>query len=32
MTIDAKGIYYRQLNERVREAIDKGAKRSCWIT
>ena len=25
MTIDAKGIYYRQLNERVREEIKKGA-------
>jgi glutamate synthase domain-containing protein 3 len=26
MTIDAKGIYYRQLNERVREEIGKGEK------
>ena len=26
MTIDAKGVYYRQLNEQVREAIAKGEK------
>ena len=25
MTIDAKGVYYRQLNDKVREAIDGGA-------